>query len=361
MVRLCAQSSHFYYFNVYDRALTLSKPSCLFLVDLHRLASEREKAKREIQKMSRIISSSRMRKSDIEEAKRTAAKFAKIQNDLHNDPRRTEIPREIKENEEKVASLKGDIKGITDVLHDLRKCAEEQNSIDMLEHQITQDMELVEEMKNENSALLYQYNVQIPLDGNERELVSTMDTLLGDIGDKYETASKAVEERSDALKENENRLSELSALMNQNKSTLRNRNDELSKLVGDGRGVQRIKNIIKSVRQFEQNFFGECNLSATAEPQQLLEHFTKKLGELATEHDQPESVSRTMTKLRKMAKRKNAAGEAIGIICPCCVRPLDGDEVKIFQENMEKLADIDESPIILWDQNKARLSATAKR
>ena len=330
--------------------------------DLRRLETEREKAKREIQKMSRTISSSRMRKSDIDEAKRQAAKYLKIQNDLNNDPRRAENPREVKEHTDKVESLKADIKEITDVLQDLRKCAEEQNAIDMLEHQVTQDMELVEEMKNENSFLLQQYNTEIPLTGSsDRELMSTMETLAGEVGDKYDISTRSVESSSEVLKESESRFSELSALLNQNKNTLGRRKEQLAALVSQGRGVQRIKNVIKDVRQYEQQNWGESLVSATTEPQQLLEHFTTKLGELATENDQPESVSRTITKLRKMAKRKDASGNLIGIICPCCTRSLDAEEAQTFKENMETLADVTNSPIVQMDLDRAGMSATATR
>jgi chromosome segregation ATPase len=312
--------------------------------------------------MSRTISSSRMRKSDIDEAKRQAAKYLKIQNDLNNDPRRAENPREVKEHTDKVESLKADIKEITDVLQDLRKCAEEQNAIDMLEHQVTQDMELVEEMKNENSFLLQQYNTEIPLTGSsDRELMSTMETLAGEVGDKYDTSTRSVESSSEVLKESESRFSELSALLNQNKNTLGRRKEQLAALVSQGRGVQRIKNVIKDVRQYEQQNWGESLVSATTEPQQLLEHFTTKLGELATENDQPESVSRTITKLRKMAKRKDASGNLIGIICPCCTRSLDAEEAQTFKENMETLADVTNSPIVQMDLDRAGMSATATR
>ena len=73
--------------------------------------------------------------------------------------------------------IKESIKEITVTLKELRTCAEEQNKIDLLELQVVQDTELVEEMKDENSFLIQRYNIQILLDGSDREMVPTMERL----------------------------------------------------------------------------------------------------------------------------------------------------------------------------------------
>jgi len=311
--------------------------------------------------MSRTSSSTRMRKSDIDEAKRQAEKFAKMRDEKNNDPRRSEIPNEIKEKENKTSSLKISIEEGIAVLKDLRQCAEEQNSIDILERQVTQDMELIEEMKTENSFLLQQYNAQIPTNGTERELVSTMETLTGEVGDRLDTATRELEGSSDELKQVESRASKLSAVLNQNKNTLTRRKDQLSVLTDEGRGVQRIKQIIRAVRQYEQTTFGETDVPATVEPQELLERFTRRLGELATDSDQPETISRTIKKLKKLSLKKDASGDLIDIICPCCTRSLDNDEVRVFQETIETLADVTNSPIVQMDLTKAQLNASASK
>ena len=52
----------------------------------------------ELQKISRsVMSSSRIRKSDVDDAKRQCEKFARIRDEVSNDSRRQAIPNEIKE------------------------------------------------------------------------------------------------------------------------------------------------------------------------------------------------------------------------------------------------------------------------
>ena len=165
--------------------------------------------------MSRTATSSRIRKSDIDEAKRMAARYLDMQNENNNDPRRSEIPKEIKKNNEKMSEIKESINEITVTLKELCACAEEQNKIDLLERQVVQDTELVEEMKDENSFLIQRYNMQIPLDGSDREMVSTMERLGEEVGDKLNAATRDHKNSSNELRENEGNLSTLSAVLNQ--------------------------------------------------------------------------------------------------------------------------------------------------
>ena len=320
--------------------------------------------------MSRTLSSSRMRKSDIDEAKRQALKYTNIQHDLNNDPRRSEIPKEIKEHDAKVSSLKHEIKDINGILTDLRQCADEQNKIEMLNNQVDQELESMQEMKDENAFLLQQYRVELNLNlngngngnnGDERELVSTMERYATDTSERYETAARNLETTTDSVREKESEFSELSAVLNQNKSSFVKKKERLAALAGDGRGVMKIKATIRAARQYEQQAFKETDIPVTIEPQELLEHFSKRMGELATETDQPEAISRTMKKLKKLAKKKDAAGNLIGIICPCCTRELDPEGAEVFRERMQTLADVTSSPIVEMDEAKAKMNASATR
>ena len=85
--------------------------------------------------------STRTRKSDIDDARQLAEKYAKIRDDLNNDPRRKEIPKEIKSKEDEISKIDSQIAEDKSLLIDLRQCAETLNSISIFERQIRKDME----------------------------------------------------------------------------------------------------------------------------------------------------------------------------------------------------------------------------
>lgn len=327
--------------------------------DLKRIAVEREKAKKEHQKISRITTSAQVRESDIQDARNQVKKFTNIRNEKMNDPRRVEIPLEIKQNEEKMKNLKSDVDGLNVVLKQLRKVAEEQNYINMLERQVVTDKAMMQDMINENSFTLQSKKIDIRLD--DPGLTDNMRTIVNELSDKLDKSKQDSERYSDNLKDAENRVSALSGVLSQKKMTLEKKTDQLAVLSADGGGVQKMKHIIKAARQFETNTFDETTLTADVEPQQLLQHFADKMGELANDSDQPETISRTIKKLKKLSKKKNAAGETVDIICPCCTRSLGADEAIIFQSQIQKLADLSESPIIQMDREKAQINAMATR
>lgn len=327
--------------------------------DLKRIAAEREKAKKEHQKISRITTSAQVRESDIQDARNQLKKYTDMRNEKMNDPRRAEIPLEIKDYEDRMKTLKSDVDDLNTILKQLRKVAEEQNYIHMLERQVVSDTSMMQDMINENSFTLQSKNVEIRLD--DPNTTENLRRIVNDLSDKLDQSKQDLDQYVDGLKEAENNFSALSGVLSQKKMTLEKKTNQLEALCSDGGGVQKIKHIIKAARQFESNTFDETTLTPDVEPQQLLQHFTDKLGELAIDSDQPETISRTIKKLKKLSKKKNAAGETIDIICPCCTRSMNADEAIVFQSQIHKLADASESPIILMDKEKAQINAMATR
>ena len=328
-------------------------------IELIRLHDERSKATKEISKLPRT--GSRVRKSEIDEAKRSAERFAKARNDLNKDPRRETIPKEIVEKESKIFKIKSDIDGLNSILKELRKCAEDQNNIDILQRQVTQDMELIEEMRQENSFLLRKFNIKIPNveTDNCLEVNNKMDSILDDVTNNMDKINNDYNQACERQKKSSSQFSKVSALLSHKQETLKRQKERLTELSKEDRGVHQIRNVIKAVRSFENQMYGDTRVAPNADPQQLLQYFTTRIGELSTEELQPESVSKVIKKLKKLVKKKNRDGVVVELICPCCTRALDVAEAVVFQEEMKALADPSNSAIIKSDQSAAKANRSA--
>lgn len=306
-------------------------------------------------------SSSRMRKSEIDEAKRSADSFADKRDKLNRDERLKTIPRDIEEKDIKITKMKGEIDGLNNALKELRKCAEDQNNIDILVKQVRQDSELIEEMKGENDFLLKYFKIKLPdvERGDGREVNDTMDSILLDVESKLNTTTSEYDKAIEEQKKSSDQVSKVSALLSHKKETLEYQNEQLSVLNKDGRGVQGIKNVIKIARQFETKHFQRCDIAVNANPQQLQQYFTKRLGELSSEELQPEGVSKVIKKLRKLAKVRDETGTIVDIQCPCCARPMEGKEIEVFEKEMKELADPENSAIVKSEKHSAKLNRSA--
>ena len=78
---------------------------------------------------------SRIRPQEVEDAKKQAAKLAENRDTLNNSPRREEITKEIRVQEDKLKSIATTIEQDTKIRDQLRLRANEQNEVDMLERQ----------------------------------------------------------------------------------------------------------------------------------------------------------------------------------------------------------------------------------
>lgn len=81
----------------------------------------------------------RVRKSDVDDVRRRVEKIAAQRDEANTDPRREEIPTEIRRLEEKVDSIKRQIEDDRIALDNLRLCADAENQISMLREQCTKD------------------------------------------------------------------------------------------------------------------------------------------------------------------------------------------------------------------------------
>jgi septation ring formation regulator EzrA len=242
-----------------------------------------------------------VRKSDIDDAKRQAETFSKELDTVTKDPRRNEIPTEIRKHEETIDGLKRIIEEDKEALQQLRRCAEEQNKIDILQTQIAQDVEVLEENLRDNSFLLQKYKLQVPdasTLANEDDRLNAMESLVTAAQDKHEQSQQDLSKSNDELGSIQKQVSEKSALLGHNQRTIASLRDQIILLNAEDRGVKKIERIVSMVRRFEiENLQGTTSVDVNIHPQQLLEHMTNMIGELSVKDDQPESIARTIGKL----------------------------------------------------------------
>ena len=102
-----------------------------------RNGDEKNWALRELSDLSSQMGSnvSRVRKSDVDEARRQAAKLTKDRDDYNNQPCREDIAREIQLQEDKFKSIATTIEQDTKIRNQLCVRSEEQDKINMLKGQ----------------------------------------------------------------------------------------------------------------------------------------------------------------------------------------------------------------------------------
>lgn len=339
--------------------------------DRQRNASRRSEAQNELSRINSQVGTGRMRKSEIDEAKRQAAQYAKQRDELNREPRKSVIPREIKAAEEKIDALRRAIEEDASVLRDLRQGADNQAAIDMLRHQITQDAENVEEALRENSFLLTKHDLSpstrgfgSDADGVDRiveEMKSLVDKARDKHGEKGHDLSRVEEEVHSAQKG----VSEKGALVDQNRRNLNRLRSRVEDLSTPGRGVAKIKKMIRTVRNYENNTglvpSDDVELRQDMKPEDLLNYLSERSREFNSAAITPESVRGVLKKLKQLAREKDDDGEVAGLICPCCRREMDEDVTQDFANAIKELSDPESSEIILASQSDSAREIAAKK
>ena len=276
----------------------------------------------------------------------------------NSDPRMTVIPQEIKEAEDKIAALKGQIEDDQRLVTELRKHEDELREIQMLKRQVENDREVIVDGLQEEDSTLYKYQIDKTLgeDNNDPDYIFRA---MEDKANAVDSAFLLNKDKLDAaqrkLNDAQKRLTEKRSLHSHNArqlGTLRAQHQALSQ---PNRGQATIENVIRESQRWDVAHNRTTSIGNTFTPQQIIDHFSERIADCNEAVDSPESIERTMKTLKKLAKKKNADGNGNnGLVCPCCVRPLSVDEAKTFSQNLKMLADPDTSPIIEANESHAK-------
>jgi DNA repair protein RAD50 len=283
--------------------------------DREKLNREQTEARKELQNIgSQLATTTRVRKTDVENAKASAAKFAKERDELNSDPRRTDIPTEIRSLDEKIDKSKREIEYDQADLKDLRRTVEAQNAIAVLKEQCTKDLEPLQESIQEQSFVLQQYNITTPQelpgaegsDENGDELTTAMEKVVDDISTKFDLSNHELSRSTEEANRLQQVVSEKSALLRHDQRALTSKRARMSQLDGPNGSIEKVRRVVTSLRQYE----GDIGVVTPADineakPQELLSYLGNMLEESesqSTEGIQEDTVRKIFTRLKKQVR-----------------------------------------------------------
>jgi len=301
------------------------------------LKNKQVAARREIREISSQQSkSTRIRKSDIDEARQNAESKIKLREEITRNPRRMEIPQLIKENENKMSASSRTVNELTDILCELRRCADENNAIAVLEDQVARDTSKLNE-DVEDARQDFQ-STGIRLQSSD---LACLEQLVETHRGKIEETNASLKESTEEHKTKQKTVTESAAMSSHSQRSIMAIKMKLSELNAPGRGVQKIKSVISEVIAHERNNSEMETVHEGIPVQDLSKHLSARIRDLSEEYDDPATIKRILKRLSKRHKRKDISGSIVGMVCPCCDRDMDSNEYPIFKEKMSELMDHD--------------------
>ena len=154
---------------------------------------------------------SRVRKSDVDDANRQATELAKRRDEMNNNPRREDITKEIRVLEDKLKSLSATIEHDTKIRDQLRLRSADQNEIDMLEKQVSQEYDILTDLLRDNSFLISSHcgNVRVTKD----DPIAPVEVLANAVRNKLIVAQNEVDRSTSSVGEIQKKVSEKKALL----------------------------------------------------------------------------------------------------------------------------------------------------
>jgi len=238
--------------------------------------------------------------------------FAVKQRDEANqDPRRTEIPVEIKQCEDKIDKIKRENEDDRMLLDMLRHTAEAQNAITVLREQAERELEGLQESLHDESYTLQKFHVQnppaLPKDGDEDggRLIEIIEAIVDSIQDKHDSANAELSTAKNEISRTQQTVSEKSALLASSRQTLTSLRAKLSSLDGDTGSVGKVRKVVSDLVKHET----EQGLAAPGvseqNPRELLEYLDQRVEaveEEAPNVESPQIAYKILKKLKKMVR-----------------------------------------------------------
>jgi DNA repair protein RAD50 len=229
----------------------------------------------------------------------------KRQEALNNEPRRNDIPTEIRREEDKIDNLKRQIEDDRMALDTLRHSAEAQNTVTVLKNQCTKDLESLQESMRDHSYELQKYNLQpaglLPGadggDDNGDQLIDLMKTLGDDVKDKCDVAETELSRVQEALDTAQQTVSEKTYSLRSRQQSAATLRTKLDAFKGDNSPVAKVSRVVDELRQ--HNMDAVVNLPAD-DPREILKYLDEQLQEI--EENDPSSIG-TPAVVRKVLIR----------------------------------------------------------
>ncbi|KAL7521947.1 hypothetical protein ACHAWX_006642 [Stephanocyclus meneghinianus] len=312
-----------------------------------RIEESKREALRELEQVKSNMrpSYSRVRKADVEEAKRQAADLAKSRDQFNNDPRREEIIREFKVLEDKLKSLSDSIEQDTKIRDQLRLTADSQAEIDMLEKQAAQEFDGLKDKIRENSGFLAANGEVVRV--TEDDPVCPLQVVKDNIRQKYENAEREIDRCHKTVSDLQSKVTEKNALLTNHKGRLAQLRLKATQLDHEDGPVQKISRVVNALVREQRDLVEEDEIKPESPPTEVIKFISQQINELGSvlKDDQ---ISKVVKRIKKMGKDA----------CPCCTKDfVTAAEYKVFQNRMAELADEDTSELIRVNQAKSKEAA----
>jgi hypothetical protein len=323
-------------------------------VNLFSLFLEFQRIVSDIEKTSQLLSrttasSNRVRKSELDFARKEYEDAIRMRDEAFNDQKRVSIPKSISDAHGQIEDITNSLEIDRKAQEELRKSVEAQNEISFLDRQVQEDLENMIDFKAQSNFLLQKYSFQpallIGMTG-EQLIKSTQDMLCA-VSIRVDSNHSDLSDAAEKVRTMESRLSQVSAVLNHSRQLSSEKNSRCQDLsLGS---VKIIKQIVQSVICWEESLPDDDKIpdheriKADADPQAIIEYLKKRI--FSFDVDDPDSVSRTIKKLKFFSKKQNA--------CLCCQRGFNGNTLADFSASMDSLADSNTSVFIQADKERA--------
>lgn len=256
-----------------------------------------------------------VRKSDIEEARQQAARFAKERDEANNDPRKNQIPIEIRDIESKLDHLKRDLEDDKIALVYLRQTSETHQAIAVLRGQCIKDLEILEDNTKDSAYILQTFNLstfpkklpcmdEIGDDGNViRDIFAQF---LNEIKDKHDLRRLALDRANADVGKSQQAVSERRVVLGHDERLLSSKRARMGQLEAPGGSVELLSKVVQDLRVYEADLGLSTPDDVTlGHPRKILAYLSNRLAEVesqSTEGIQPDSVRKIFSRLIKQVR-----------------------------------------------------------
>ena len=180
----------------------------------------------------------------------------KERDNANNDPRKSEIPIEIRSYEGKIDSLRRQIDDDQQALRELRLTADAQNEIAVLKEQVAKDMEALRESLDDQNYDFERFNLskpEFPSDQSDKrgeQLILTMESLSAAVTEKYDDELLSLEKGASDVALKDRALSEKAALLAHSKQLLATNRAKLDALSGENGTMKVYDRVVSTMRRF---------------------------------------------------------------------------------------------------------------
>eukprot|EP00804_Cyclotella_cryptica_P001162 CCRYP_016992-RC/>CCRYP_016992-RC protein AED:0.11 eAED:0.11 QI:270/1/1/1/0.66/0.68/16/2123/747 len=263
-----------------------------------RIEEAKREALRELEQVKSNMSSSysRVRKADVEEARRQAADLAKSRDQFNNDPRREDIIREFKVLEDKLKSLSESIEQDTKIRDQLRSQSDAQAEIDMLEKQAAQEFDGLKDKIRENSGFLSANGEVVRV--SEDDPVCPLQVVKDNIRQKYETAEREIDRCHKTVSDLRSKVTEKNALLTNHKGRLTQLRLKANQLDHEDGPVQKISRVVNALVREQRELVDEDEIYPESPPTEVIKFISKQINELGAVL-KDEQISKVVKRIKR--------------------------------------------------------------